>query len=205
LDGLTFSASGTIDYDNGAYAMNLGVIAGDATVGILGSPITITYTRLTGSSGSTTTFSGEPGSSGGSIYSFNVQQSGNKLSIIDNNGCVYSGSMGEVKTTGNVGANSAGYTFVNGDQIVATYYAAGKSKSGMHVNMTGNFQGTVAGVSSVTEVSGDTVTVKTSYALTDRVMLGTWIEDGGQTGDIKGKSFTSGSVSFSSSTSTNSP
>jgi hypothetical protein len=94
---------------------------------------------------------------------------------------------------------------VAGDQVIAPFSAAGKSKSGMYVNMAGNFQGTVAGVTSVSEVSGSTTTIKTSFALTSRVIQGTWIEDGGKTGDIKGLCPSSVSVSTSSSTSTNAP
>jgi len=201
--GVTLPASGTINYDNGAY----GVICPVAAVNVIGKNVTITYTQVTGGGGSTTTSGGSSsssGSSGKSIYAFNVQQSGNKISIIDNNGSVYSGSLGDVKTTGNLSSSSSGATFVNGDQVIAPFSASGKSAAGIYVNLTGNFQGTVAGVTSVSETSGSTTTIKTSFALSDRVILGTWIEDGGKTGDIKGVCGSAANVSFSSSTSTNS-
>jgi hypothetical protein len=201
--GVTVSASGTINYDNGAY----GVVCPVSAQNVIGKNVTITYTRLTGSGGSTTTTTGgaDPGSSGVTIYAFNVQQSGNKVSIIDNNGSVYSGSLGDVKTTGGLSSSSSGGTPANGDQVIAPFSASGKSKSGMYVNIAGNFQGTVASVSSVSEVSGDTTTIKSSFSLSDRVILGTWIEDGGKTGDIRGRSSSAANVTVSSSTSTNSP
>lgn len=202
--GVMLSASGTINYDNGAYGINLGA----AGVTVVGKTVTITYTVIT-TGGSTPTPTPttptSPGSSGVSIYAFNVQQSGNKVKIIDNNGSVYEGNLGDVKTTGNLSAESTGATFVNGDQVIAPFSAAGKSAAGMHVNIAGNFQGTVAGVSTVSSTSGSTVTRKTSFALANRQILGTWIEDGGKTGNIRGSAGSSSSITVSSGTSTNSP
>lgn len=206
ISGVPFPGSGTISYANGAYGMNLGPVG----TAVNGSAITISYTVLTGGGGTTTTTGGtssssSPGSSGVSIYAFNVQQSGNKLSIIDNNGSVYSGSFGTVQTTGNLGAGTSGGGLVNGDQVIAPFSASGKSASGMFVNLTGNFQGTVAGVTTVSTTSGSTVSHQTSFALSSRVIMGTWIEDGGKTGDIKGISGSAANVTFSTSTSTNAP
>ena len=104
-----------------------------------------------------------------------------------------------------MGSGSSVATFVNGDQVIAPFSAAGNSKSGMHVNMAGNFQGTVSGVAVVSEKSGSSTITKTSFSLGNRVILGTWIEDGGKTGDIKGSAGSAASVSLSSSTSTNAP
>jgi len=194
-------ANGTVVYENG----QISIFFPDV-LGLQGARVTVRYTVNSGSGATTTTTSGStPGSSGVSIYAFNVQQTGNKLSIIDNNGSVYSGSFGDVKTTGNLSAGSSGAGAVNGDQVIAPFSAAGKSAAGVYVNLTGNFQGTVAGVSTVTEKSGSSTTTKTSFALTSRVILGTWIEDGGKTGDIKGVAGTSSTITVSSSTSTNAP
>ncbi|MFO8067888.1 MAG: hypothetical protein R6U11_09940, partial [Bacteroidales bacterium] len=46
------------------------------------------------------TRSAHPGTTGITIYTFAVQQQGNKLSITDNNGSVYKGKFGSVETTG---------------------------------------------------------------------------------------------------------
>ena len=195
--GAMIPATGTINYDNGAYGISLGP-AGSTVVG---KSIKITYS-VTSSSGSTTTSDSTPGSSGVSIYAFNVQQTGNSLKIIDNNGSIYSGSLGNIRTTGNLGSTSTGATFVNGDQVSASFSASGTSKSGVHVNMTGTFQGTAAGVNQITTKSGSAVTYTTSMALSDRRMTGTWIEDGGKTGSINGYCPSAVNVS-SASTSTN--
>lgn len=195
LNGVNFNAHGSISYDNGTYT-----IVTDTPVPLpSGSTITVNYTVEGGSSTSSTTTSGEPGSSGVSIIAFNVQQSGNKIKIVDNNGSVYQGNLGEMRTTGNLGSGSTGATFVNGDQVIASFSAAGKSKSGMYVNMTGNFQGEVQGVSTVTTKAGDVAVTTTSMALANRRIMGTWIEDGGKTGNISGISDSAVNVSASSS------
>ena len=193
---------GHIEYDTGVWTLQL------APPGLpVSQSITISYSAagVATSDSSTDTSGGTGGASSFAIYSFNVQQSGNKVKIIDNNGSVYEGSLGDVRTTGNLSSSTSGSGLVAGDQVIAPFSAAGRSKSGMHVNMVGNFQGTVAGVTSVSESSGSTTTIKTSFALTSRVIQGTWIEDGGQTGNINGVSPSSASVSFSSATSTNVP
>ena len=194
------AASGTIIYENGQVSIFFSDI-----LGLQASRVTIRYTVNSGTTSSTTSTGGStPGSSGVSIYSFNVQQSGNKLKIIDNNGSVYEGSFGDMRTTGNLGSGSQGGTFVNGDEVIASFSAGGKSAAGVYVNMTGNFQGTVQGVSTVTERSESSTITTTSMALSNRRIIGTWIEDGGKTGNISGVSDSAVNVS-SSSTSTNAP
>ncbi len=185
--------SGTIVYQSGGWNIDLhgGILAN-------GAAITASYA---------VTNSGSQGSNQGStdpIYAFNVQQDGNKLKIIDNNGSVYSGSFGNFRTTGNLDSNSQNPTFVNGDQVLASFSASGTSAAGMHVNMTGTFQGIIEGVSTVTSISGDKTVTKTSMVLNDRLILGTWVEDGGKTGDIKGNAPSVTQVIISSNT-TNSP
>ncbi|MEI8139969.1 MAG: hypothetical protein WCI03_08890 [bacterium] len=192
---------GHFEYDTGVWTLQF------AAPGLpVSQSISINYSAAGAATSSGSSSSSGSGASGGvSIYAFNVQQSGNKISIVDNNGSVYSGSMGDVRTTGGLSSSSTGGTPANGDQVIAPYSASGKSKSGMYVNLVGNFQGTVASVSSVSSVSGDSTTIKTSFALSDRVILGTWVEDGGKTGDIKGIAGSSSTITVSSSTSTNSP
>ena len=196
LNGSVSGTSGTINYSSGGWAISGSSFWIASTVPIIaGYAVTNSGTS---SSGVT------PGSTV-AIYAFNVQQSGNKIKIIDNNGSVYEGSFGDMRTTGNLGSGSQGATFVNGDQVIASFSASGKSAAGIYVNMTGNFQGTVQGVSTVTQRSGSSTVITTSMALSDRRIIGTWIEDGGKTGDISGVSDSAVNVSTSSSTSTNSP
>ena len=189
------SISGHVDYDTGVWSLLL------APPGIApNQEISQTYQASGGATGSSSPSSdagGGSGASGVSIYSFNVQQAGNKIKIIDNNGSVYEGQIDTSRTTGNLDANSQGSVFVNGDQVIASFTASGKSASGMYVNMTGNFQGTVSGVSTVTEhSSNNTVVRKTSMAIENRRIMGTWIEDGGKTGSISGVSPSAANVSL---------
>lgn len=198
-DSFLYNATGTVDYNNGQWTLTLqsgAPLGQDAT-------FSISYSYSSGSGSGSGSSIGSAGSSGVTIYSFTVQQAGNKIKIIDNNGSIYQGSMGEMRTTGNLGTGSTGATFVNGDQVIAPFSASGRSAAGMNVNMTGNFQGTVQGVTTVSERSGSTIVRTTSMALSNRRIIGTWIEDGGKTGDISGISDSAVNVSTSSSTSTN--
>lgn len=117
----------------------------------------------------------DPGSSGRTIYSFTVFQTGNKLEITDNNGAKYVGRMGSVSTT--TGNDGTGTTIPSvGDQAIAEYTAEGTSAAGVGVMLTGTFQGVVG------RGSG------TDMMLTTRRMLGTWVESSGVTGSINGES-----------------
>ena len=194
-------ANGTVVYENG----QVSVFFPDV-LGLQSSRVTIRYTVNSGTTSTTTTGgSGTAGSSGVSIYAFNVQQTGNKLKIIDNNGSVYEGSLGDIRTTGNLSSGSTGATFVNGDQVSASFSAGGKSAAGIYVNMTGTFQGTASGVSQVSSKSGASVVYTTSMALSNRRIMGTWIEDGGKTGNISGVCPSAVTVTTASTVSTNAP
>jgi hypothetical protein len=175
---------GSFEYQTGVWTLQF------APPGLpINQSISLNYSAAGGASTSSSGTSGSSGASGGvTIYAFNVQQSGNKLKIIDNNGSVYEGSFGDMRTTGNLGSGSQGGTFVNGDEVIASFSASGKSAAGVYVNMTGNFQGTVQGVSTVTTKSGSSTITTTSMALSNRRIIGTWIEDGGKTGSISGVS-----------------
>lgn len=190
---------GSFEYQTGVWTLQF------APPGLpVNQSISLNYAATGEATSSSSSGGSSSGASGGiTIYSFNVQHDGTKVKIIDNNGSVYSGSFSNIRTTGNLDANSQDATFVNGDQVVASFSAAGKSASGMHVNMTGTFQGTVQGVNTTSTKSGDTVTRKTSMALANRQILGTWIEDGGKTGNINGIAPSPANVTYStSSTST---
>lgn len=176
------NATGHIEYDTGVWTLQL------ASPGLSASREITQYYEAAGDASSPSS-SSSSGASGVSILVFNVQQSGNKLKMIDNNGSVYTGTMDTSRSTGNADANSQGTVMNNGDQVIAPFSASGKSASGMYVNMTGNFQGSIAGVSTVTERgANNTIIRKTSMSLTNRRIMGTWIEDGGKTGNISGVS-----------------
>ena len=183
------NVTGSFEYSTGVWTLQM-----DAPG--LPSPQNIFLNYLAAGGGSSGSGGGTPGSSGVSIFAFNVQQSGSNLKIVDNNGSIYQGSLGDVRTTGNLGSASQGATFVNGDQVIASFSASGTSAAGIHVNLVGNFQGTAQGVSTVSTRSGSTITRTTSMALTDRIIVGTWIEDGGKTGNISGISPASADISL---------
>jgi len=157
---------GTIDYGTGAWSIDLGAILGS------GEKIYASYLySVSGSAGS-----GAPGSgtTGAKIYSFVVHQAGNTLEITDNNGCVYKGNMGDVSSSGGVSQDATTPNPAEGDQVIAQYTAEGTSAAGLKVHMAGTFQGVVG-------KDGD------QYYLNNRKMYGTWVEDGGRTGDINGE------------------
>ncbi len=170
-------ANGAIDYGTGAWSINLqGVPLAN------GQPITAAYSYTTTSGGGGGGGGGggsggggvKPGSSGKTIYSFTVFQTGNKLEIVDNNGAKYTGRMGGVSTT--TGGTPADVVQPSvGDSVVAEYTAEGVSAAGVSTMLVGTFQGVVG------RGSG------TAMFLTDRRMLGTWVESKGVTGDINGQ------------------
>lgn len=188
-NGASVSVSGKIVYTTGAWFISLNG-GGQYTTSMEFRENYSQSVTTAGTSGSSAT----PGSSKVTIYAFNVEQEGNKLRIVDNNGATYEGSFGSIRTTGGTDQDSTTQTFNSGDQVMATFAASGTSKSGVGVKMTGTFQAVLSGVSSSS--SGTT-----TMTLGNRQILGTWIEDGGATGDING---TAASVSAST-TSTTTP
>ncbi|MDD2237312.1 MAG: hypothetical protein PHG65_08930 [Kiritimatiellae bacterium] len=155
--------SGAVDYSAGRWDVNLAGLPVEA-----GKAITISYSyAIQGSSGSTGAGSG---TTGAKIYSFVVWQNGQELQITDNNGRTYSGTMGSVSGT----LTSTNQTAIVGDSIVAQFSAEGISAANYRVTIAGNLQGVVGGAAGVTY-------------LNNRKMFGTWIEDGGRTGDVNGE------------------
>jgi hypothetical protein len=170
-----FTGAGTIDYDTGVWTVVL-----EQNYPLDNPmPISVNYAYAVGSSGATTATS-TPGSTKVSIYAFNVIQEGNKLRIVDNNGSVYEGGFGSIRSTSGTDQDTSFPTYSEGDQVMGQFEVSGRSAANITVKMVGNFQATISGVSSS---SGGT----TSMRLTDRRILGTWIEVGGKTGDLNGQ------------------
>ncbi len=151
--------TGTIDYDTGAWSIDYGT-----SVVPPNTAITASY-RTQGGTGK--------GGSGSSVHTFNVVQEGEQLSITDNNGAVYSGNLGSVRGTG--GFSGDGVPPI-GETIIAQFRATGVSSGGMEVEIAGNFQGVVGD-------AGDG-----QFLLATRQIMGTWVESGGVTGDVRGES-----------------
>ena len=148
-------------------------------LGLQNASVTVRYTVDTGS-GSGGSGGYTPGTTKIKIYAFNVFQEGNKLRIVDNNGSTYEGSFGSIRTTSGADQDTTFPTYSNGDQIMAQFEVKGRSAANIAVQMVGTFQATIAGVTA--SADGGT----TSMRLTDRRILGTWVESGGVTGDING-------------------
>lgn len=160
--------SGTIIYDTGAWSINL---LGEWPPG--GTPIKATYRYGDASS---------PGSGGEPIYTLTIQQSGNLLTMIDNNGATYSGRIANIASSGGQSIEYPDTTTsmpANGDTMTATFEAEGRSASGVHIKLVG----TLTGIATVTAA---TATTPSTIRLATRTLRGTWIEANGTTGDMLG-------------------
>lgn len=156
--------TGSINYNTGQWAIDLkGALLAS------GTPIVASYTYRSGG----TTGSVDPGSSGTPIYSFNVMQAGNQLTIVDSNGARYEGKMVSVAVAGGDKSGAVG------GQVSAEFEVSGVAGNGAQVSIVGSFAGNYT--------PGESATASAVYTgtLADRVMQGTWIEPG-QTADIRG-------------------
>ncbi|MDP2990636.1 MAG: hypothetical protein Q8O57_08745 [Kiritimatiellota bacterium] len=109
------------------------------------------------------------GNHGKAIYSFIVYQTGNKLQITDNNGAMYEGTMGTVRTTGGkpIDANDPSTVVPTSGPVVAQFSATGVSQ-GYNVTLVGVLQGNLT--------AGTT--------LSGRTMKATYIEAAGNEADV---------------------
>jgi hypothetical protein len=160
--------SGTIIYDTGAWSINL---LGEWPPG--GTPIEATYRYGDASS---------PGSGGEPIYTLTVQQSGNLLTMIDNNGATYSGRIANIASSGGQSIEYPDTTTslpANGDTLTASFEVEGRSSSGVEIKIVGTLTGTAT-------VTAATATTPSTIRLATRTLRGTWIEANGTTGDMLG-------------------
>jgi hypothetical protein len=168
--------TGTIDYGTGAWSIDL---MGEWPPG--GTQIRADYESTGHVNGSSDSGGGDvvdnnSGATGITIYQFIVEQQGNNISFMDNNGSVYSGKLGRVSTTGGINQDnvSSTRTPTAGTTVFGDYNVTGTSKVGKQVRMVGSLQGVVMGAGS-------------SISLANRVLLGTWLEKDGKTGQINGE------------------
>jgi len=155
--GLTGAGgAGTINYSTGAYSLTF------TSAVVSGAAVKARYEYDQPGAGGT----------GVQIVTFSVTQEGNKLTIVDNNGSVYSGGFGSVRTTQGASRDTPGDAGVPvaGDRVIGSFEVSGTSAAGFSVSITGTFEGTVGA----------------SLNLSARVIRGTWIEKGGKTGDVNG-------------------
>jgi len=122
------------------------------------------------------------GSSGEPVYSMTVQQAGNNLTMIDNNGGTYSGLISTIASTGGQTIEYPDTTTsmpANGDTMTASFEVEGRSSSGVHVKIVGTLTGTAT-------VTAATATTPSTIRLATRTIRGTWIEANGFTGEVLG-------------------
>lgn len=125
---MTGAGTGSINYDSGAVTVTF------AAAPVVGAAINVTYRYSSWGSGG--------------VNTFNVQQTGNKVRIVTNNGDVLEGSLGVNESTTVVSGSST--------NVVATMY-----------------QFSVSGTS-----NGKSVTMTGVFNVGAGTMQGTWIEDG---------------------------
>ncbi|MGI6087596.1 MAG: hypothetical protein ACOYCD_06595 [Kiritimatiellia bacterium] len=126
-----------------------------------GTPIKATYMYLVHDDGQ--------GNHGKAIYSFVVHHTGNLLRLVDNNGVVYEGNIGDMNTTGgHYDASDPSSVIPEGGRVFAQFSASGHS-AGYAVTITGALQGDFSA---------------TDNKMVSRRMDATFIEAGGYTADI---------------------
>ncbi len=108
------------------------------------------------------------GSHGQAIYSFVVNQTGNSLQLIDSNGAVYTGSIGDMNTTAGqqYDPSDESSTLLPDGDVFAQFHVSGQSQ-GYSVEIAGVFRGTIR-----------------DRSMTDRSMNATFVEHGGYQADI---------------------
>ena len=172
VEAFAVSAAGVISGTGITGSINLGSGqlpgSGNFAVTLTGAPAITTnrayYVTFTRSGGS-----GGPGGTG-TISTFSVSQSGNAISIRDNNGSVYTGQIALTETNTIPGGSTNTFNSSANYQFDAT----GVSQAGYNVELVGNFL--VNGAL----LSGTNILLNT-------FMSGTWLEQGGKTGHISGQ------------------
>ncbi len=177
---------GTIQYVSGAWEANFGLNPVTAP-GVIQASYSYTRTVEAEVAGNTL-----PGSTGKSIYSISIVHQGQNLTLTDNNGATFSGTIGEMRSSSGyentditqVGADEqandslhAKYTYQESplpppnDAITATFSCAGVSTAGYQVKIVGSLSGVVDA---------------TGLVFTGRKIDATWVEVGGKAGNING-------------------
>jgi hypothetical protein len=168
--GATFAATGTIDYDTGAWSVTL-----DGSSPFLeAADVTYSYVVLEDTSaeeGSAQDEDEDPPTSHGWVYSLEVQQTGNRLRMVDNRGFVWEGRIISMTTPGGDTSGRSSGT------VVGSFEVTGVTDSSYTI--TGTFSGTYT-VSADEDVGG------LFGQLTGRIIQGIWMEPTGN-GDLYGE------------------
>jgi hypothetical protein len=138
---------------------------------------------------STTNATNSPGGTAVTELTFNVEQAGNTLRITDNNGSVYTGSIGADVFLG----SPTPLAWTNNEQTAggqtdqAQFQASGTSAAGKVVEMTGNFLAQSSESVSVVSDPNSTTNIVVIQTTWNRSIGGTWLEQAGTTGNINGE------------------
>lgn len=109
------------------------------------------------------------GNHGQAIYSFVVYHTGNTLRLVDSNGAIYEGNIGDMNTTGgNYDPTDSSAAMPEDAQVFAQFSASGSS-AGYAITIAGTLQG---------EFSSE------DSQMINRTMQATFIEAGGYAADI---------------------
>ncbi len=150
-------SSGTINYASRVWTLKF-----PAPIAA-GTPIKANYMYLV------TQEDAGQGNHGQAIYSFVVYHTGNTLRLVDSNGAVYEGNIGDMNTTGgNYDASDPSVVIPEDAQVFAQFSASGSS-AGYAITIAGTLQGDFD--------SGENEMV-------NRRMQATFIEAGGFSADI---------------------
>jgi hypothetical protein len=167
--GPTFNGTGVIDYDTRAWNITLDQpFVEDAAI-----TYDFVYQMFQSPGTNTTTTPSQPTAPtvGGPIFSLQVIQTGNQLTLVDNNGSRYTGMIVGVSTAG---GDTSGE---NTGNVTATYEANGVV-NGVEVSIVGTFSG-------IYTVEEDDEGAVVSGILENRLIEGTYIQPAG-TGDLRG-------------------
>lgn len=163
-------ATGTINYDTGAWTLNLTSPGLLTTVSIKAS---YTYSAVVAETGGSDS---DLATAGGNVNTILVEQVGNKLRFVDSNGNAYEGFLSVVSLAGGDSTGRSSGT------VSATYEVKGAA-GGKSVKITGSFAG--AYLSPTDSGSEDEDSPAIYGQMTDRRLEGIWIQPDG-TADVYG-------------------
>lgn len=156
--------TGTVDYDTGAWSIDLKRMTIPS-----GTQIIASYQYEVGGTAGKVM----PGSTKTTIYSMIALQSGNQVSLTDSDGYAYTGKLFSVSsTTGEGQSQTAG-------QIIAPFRVYGVSKAKVNVTIDGTFTATYLATESDAAgggAVGQTMGRPILYLLSNRRIDGTWVE-----------------------------
>ncbi len=165
--------SGSISYASGGWSIDLGGVAPAA-----GADIRASYEYTATSVNEEENLSS--GASATTIYTFTIQQSGNRFTMVDNNGDSYSGNITSSETINSV-VRSDGTEEL---EQVAQFTAKGTSR-GIRVEIVGSFNIEQTVFFSQEIQDNANLTLEETFRTISLSMEGTWLEDNGSTGDIR--------------------